>query len=339
MGTVYRLPPAAMMGVMQFVHDASPTAEAPPDHRLSMRLLGASTASLIGFGLCYLLLRRSAPGRRFDAAAFAGSLAVNPSDLGSNDLKLIIGPTLILALAALVLIGAIRRRFLLGVAAALAAAVAVGVTEFFKHVVFAEPVRGHSNTFPSGHTATAVGCAMALMLVMPSNWRAPMTVVAGALGWIVGVQTEIVSWHSPSEVIGGALLAFAAVTGVAGLLAWFRPVEHQALRYESVSLAVLGVVGILAAGTTGVALAHGFGRLPIAVLPGVPLSRVDLNDFVAGASLSVVVVTALMAALLLLLRGTQFGGPAGPGRLHLEQLGHIRDTDPAPTGGAPNGGG
>ncbi len=298
---------------MQFVHDASPTAEAPLDHRLSMRLLGASTASLIGFGLCYLLLRRSAPGRRFDAGAFAGSLAVNPSDLGGNDLKLLIWPTLILALAALVLIGAIRRRFLLGVAAAVAAGVAVGVTDFLKDAVFTEPVRGHPNAFPSGHTAGAVGCAMALMLVTPSSWRAPVAVVAGAFGWIVSVQVQIVSWHSPSEVIGGALLAFAAVTGVAGLLAWFRPVEHQALRYESVSLAVLGVVGILAAGTTGVALAHGFGRLPIAQLPGIRLSRVDLNEFVAGASLSVMAVTALMATLLLLLRGTQLGGPARSG--------------------------
>ena len=98
-------------GVMQFVHDASPTAEASLDHRLSMRLLGASAANPIGFGLCYLLFRRSGPGRRFDAAAFAGSLAVKPSDLGGNDLKLMIGPTLILARAALVLIGAKRRRF------------------------------------------------------------------------------------------------------------------------------------------------------------------------------------------------------------------------------------
>ena len=295
---------------MQFVHDASPTAEASLDHRLSMRLLGVSAASLIGFGLCYLLFRRSGPGRRFDAAAFAGSLAVKPSDLGGNDLKLMIGPTLILALAALVLIGAKRRRFLLGVAAAVAAAVAVGVTEFLKHAVFTAPVRGHHNAFPSGHTAAAVGCAMALILVMPSSWRAPMAVVAGAFGWIVSVQLQITSAHSPSEVIGGALLAFAAVTGAAGLLAWFRPVEHQAPRYESISLAILGVVGILAAGITGVALAHGFGRLPIALLPGIPLSRVDLNEFVAGASLSVMAVTALIATLLLLLRGTQFGGPA-----------------------------
>jgi hypothetical protein len=78
------------------------------------------------------------------------------------------------------------------------------------------------------------------------------------------------------------------VTSVAGLLAWFRPVERQALRYESVSQAALCVVGLLAAGITGVALAQGFGRLPIALL--------------AGA-----------------LRGTQFGGPARPpGRLHLD---------------------
>jgi membrane-associated phospholipid phosphatase len=298
---------------MQFVHHASPTAEAPPDHRLSMRLLGASTTSLILFGLCYLLLRRSAPGRRFDTAAFAGSLAVNPSDLGSNDLKLITSLTLILALAALVLIGAIRRRFLLGFTAAVAAAGAVGVTDFLKDAVLTGNVRGHAHTFPSGHTATAVGCAMALVLVTPSSWRAPVAVVAGAFGWIVGVQTQIASWHRPSDVIGGALLAFAAVTSAAGLLAWFRPVEHKPLRYESVSQAVLAVVAILAAGTTGVALAHGFGRLPIALLPGIPLPRVDLNDFVAGASLSVLAVTALMAALLLLLRGTQFGGPARSG--------------------------
>ena len=220
---------------------------------------------------------------------------------------------MILALAVLVLIGALRRRFLLGVAAAVAAAVALGVTEFLKHAVFTASVRGHHNAFPSGHTAAAVGCAMALMLVMPSSWRAPVTVVAGALGWVVGVQLQIISAHSPGEVIGGALLAFAAVTGVAGLLAWFRPVEHQALRYESVSLALLGVVGVLATGITGVALAHGFRRLPIALLPGIPLSRVDLNDFVAGASLSVMAVTALMATLLLFLRGVQFGVPARSG--------------------------
>lgn len=309
---------------MHFVHEASSTAEARLDHRLSMRLFGASSASLIGFGVCYLLLRRSAPGRSFDRAAFAGSLSVNPSDLGSSDLRLITGPTLIVALAALVLIGAIRRRLLLSVVAAVAAGVAVGVTDFVKDAVFAGLGGSHTHTFPSGHTATAVGCAMALVVVAPSRWRAPVAVVAGAYGWIVGVQTEIASWHRPSDVIGGALLAFAAVTAGAALLAWFRPVDHEPLRYESICQAVLAVVGIVAAVTTVVGLDEGFRRLPITLIPGYPLSLVDLNAFVAGASLSVVAVTALTATLLLLLRGTQLGGSARSGYTANAMIRHTR---------------
>ena len=301
-------------GVMQFVDDVSPTAGAPLDHRLSMRLLARRPES-DRFRALLPVAPPQRSGPTFDAAAFAGSLAVNPSDLGGNDLKLMIGPTLILALAALVLvIGAKRRRFLLGVAAAVAAAVAVGVTKFLKHAVFTTHVRGHHQCVPERAYGRRGG------LCHGPDARHAVELARSSGGGRRGVrfdrQRPAPDHQRPihqAKSSAALLLAFATVTGVAGLLRIFQPVEHQALRYEGISLVLLGAVGTLAAGTTGVALAHGFGRLPIALLPGIPLSRLDLNDFVAGASLSVMVVTALMATLLLLLRGTQFGGPARSG--------------------------
>jgi membrane-associated phospholipid phosphatase len=298
---------------MQVAAQPSPSAADPTvDRRLASRLIIASILGIGGAILSYFVMRRTSLGHRFDASAYAGSLPINPAVLGGTELRRITGDSLALVLVILVVIGFVRRRPLLGAAAALAAGVTVLITDVLKDDVFTRPfftrdVPLVANTFPSGHTAAAVGCAMALVLVSPSRWRGPVAVLAGAYGWITAVQAQTTSSHRPSDVIGAAFLAFAAVAGVAGLLAWFRPMRLAPERHYAISQAVQGVIAAIAAAITVWGLAKVLGPLRAQAVGHFGSAAIKHDAFLAGVALSVVVVVVLLMALLALLRGAELG--------------------------------
>jgi membrane-associated phospholipid phosphatase len=262
--------------------------------------------------LTYLLMRRTSLGQRFDSTAYAGSIPINPAVLGGNELGRITGDSLAVVLVILVLIGLVRRRPLLGAASALAAGVTVLVTDVLKDDVFTRPFFTRQvpllpDTFPSGHTAAAVGCAMALVLVSPPRWRGPVAVLAGAYGWITAVQAQTASLHRPSDVIGAAFLAFAAAAGVAGLLAWFRPVQWALARRYAFSQAVLGVIEAVAVAIAVWGLARTLSWLRGRAIADHGSAAVQHDAFLAGVALSVAVVVGLLMALLALLRSADLG--------------------------------
>jgi membrane-associated phospholipid phosphatase len=281
-------------------------------HKRARRLIIASALGVGGATLCYFLMRRTSLGQRFDSTAYQGSLPINPAVLGGTALRGITGETLAAVIVFLVVIGFVRRRPLLGAAAAVATGLTVLIADLLKNDLFTRPfftrdVPLVANTFPSGHTAAAVASAMALVLVSPPRWRGPVAVVAGAYGWITAIQAQTTSSHRPSDVIGAAFLAFAILAVVAALLALLGPVGSARLRYYGLSQAVLGLLAVLAVGTTVWGLVRIVGRLPARPVSNHRSAAVNYHAFITGVALSVAVVIALLMALLALLGDAELG--------------------------------
>jgi membrane-associated phospholipid phosphatase len=223
-------------------------------------------ASALGYAAtvaCYVLLIRTSLGRRFDRAAYLGVLGQTPASVRVNDtiLHQITGYSLGLALIILVAIGVWRHRPLLGLAAAFAAGLTVVLAVLSKAHVFTTPAISSNPTFPSGHTAAAVACAMALLFVTPPASRGVAALIAGSYGWVTAAQVQVAGWHRVSDAIGAACLAFASVTAVAGLIAWLRPVDRDRRGTPKWAVTVLGAVALAAAALTAWGMVSVLGNL------------------------------------------------------------------------------
>lgn len=91
--------------------------------------------------------------------------------------------------------------------------------EFLREDIFSffnwdQVLAGHLsdfNSFPSGHAATALSVAMAIILCLPEKYRA-FRIPVLVIGCVIAVSRVMVSVHYTSDVIVGALIgAWAAV--------------------------------------------------------------------------------------------------------------------------------
>jgi membrane-associated phospholipid phosphatase len=75
-----------------------------------------------------------------------------------------------------------------------------------------------SNSFPSGHTTAAASIAIAFLFVVPRDWRELTALCGAVLVAAVGCSVMALSWHYPSDVLGGIVVAagwgFAVLAGV-----------------------------------------------------------------------------------------------------------------------------
>ena len=197
-------------------------------------------------------------GQRFDNAALSGShlqhWKTRAKDI--SQLQQISADSFAVVLMLIAVVGILRRRPRLGIAAARAAASRGGGDRLLKNYVLTRPELAHdslitANTFPSGHTATAIACALALVLVTPPRWRGAAAVIGGSYAWITAAQVQTAGWHRPSDAVGAALLGFAAVATVAALLSRWRPSGYVEGTRHRIALAVLGVVWLAAAAAAG----------------------------------------------------------------------------------------
>jgi membrane-associated phospholipid phosphatase len=291
-----------------------------PALALSRRLAVASALAVLAAMLCYLVMVRTSLGQRVDNAAFNGARAQDGTALQTTDtdlLRRITADSLAFVLLVLVALGAVRRRLALGLGGAFAAGVAVVGTHLLKNEILTRPdlvaggARLAGNTFPSGHTATAVACAMALVLVAPPRGRGLAAVVAGAYGWVTAAQVQTAGWHRPSDAIGAAFLAFASVTAVAALLAARRPVQWRPGRQPWLALALLGLVGVVD-GVVCLRTLFGVLRYLHAHAIGVPVSGGISHDaYITGLTVTIAVVVVLLILLVALLGRADFGGGRG----------------------------
>jgi hypothetical protein len=73
--------------------------------------------------------------------------------------------------------------------------------------------------FPSGHATASMSLALVAVLVASARWR-PLAAAVGAIGTLAVTFTLLVdSWHFPSDVLGGYLVA-GTWTAVAVAILW-----------------------------------------------------------------------------------------------------------------------
>jgi membrane-associated phospholipid phosphatase len=286
---------------------------APPTARL---LVAAALATALA-AMVYLVFVHTSLGQRFDNAALIGSQLGHASTRANDvtQLQRISADSFAVVLAAIAVLGIIRRRPRLGISAAVAAAIAVIGTDVLKNHLLSRPdlVAGalSNNTFPSGHTATAIACALALVMVTAPRWRGLAAVIAGSYAWITAAQVQTAGWHRPSDAIGAALLGFAAVATVAALLSRWRPSGYVERSRHLVSLSVLSVIWLAGAAIAGLEAIRVLHYLA-AHDPSLTLtSGIERDAYHFSVGVTVVVVVSMLMLLLVLLRGHDFDEPAG----------------------------
>lgn len=127
--------------------------------------------------------------------------------------------TILLAAMVMVLLGAVRHRFTIGIVATVSFAAAIVLAEAFKLVL---PRPAHQpeldealgrvgvDTYPSGHSTIITAGVIALLWALGTTSR---------VAWLLGVAVVIVvvsatvvaGWHRPSDGIGGISLAVAVM--------------------------------------------------------------------------------------------------------------------------------
>jgi membrane-associated phospholipid phosphatase len=307
------------------VTTSSPRSHASADNdALGRRLLVAAAIAALLAVVVYLVAVRTALGQRFDNAALLGAFAQRPSTrLGDEStLRHITADSFALVLLVLVAIGVLRRRPRLGIGVAVAAAVAVLATRVLRTLVLHRPLLVHSdslspaNTFPSGHTATALSCALALVVVSPPAWRGVAAVLAGSYAWLTAAAVQTAGWHRPSDAIGAALLAFAALAVVAAVLAVTRPVGSGRPVGHVPAFAVLAVVWLVAATFSLFNAIRVLRFLVDNADTRSPTPHVLDAAYLFSVNLTVVVVVTLLVALLALLGNHDLDEPRPATRRH-----------------------
>lgn len=207
-------------------------------------------------------------GQDLDNDMLAATRAVSWMVTDANDdaLHVIGALSVLLCVAALVLVVALRRRPLLGAVAALAVGGAALTTEALKaHVMVrpdlaSAPLRISNRSFPSGHATVAMALAVALIMVTPRRWRTATAV--GVATWVAFISNGVLAagWHRPSDVVAGyavalawwctALLAFAVLDLV-------PPAESEEVERAAARRLVPVVLTVLALGLVVVAASRG----------------------------------------------------------------------------------
>jgi len=233
--------------------------------------------SAVGFAvavLVYLAAVWTTAGQLLENAALRGADQV---DRGESDTAWqALGDITVYSLAAAVvlvaLVGVLRKRWDLAIAAV---AVVVGgqlVVQVLKRFVLVRPhlveVTGDyaHNSLPSGHTTIAMTVLFAALIVVPYRWRGVLLFFL--LPWAVGIgqYTLTAKWHRLSDTLAADAIALA----LAALASWWLA-RRGALHRHSGSRKVGRVVLVVFWAFSGVvALALG------AVLWGAPLVREGL---------------------------------------------------------------
>ena len=274
-----------------------------------------------GFGLVgafvatYWAAVRTASGQRWENAALAGRAGASPEALqtAQDRLDQLTVTMLAASIGALVVIGLVRRRPLLGLAAAGVVVGSLVLAEVLKRVVLTRPALVDApgdiahNSFPSGHTTIAVSLMVAAVLVVPYALR-PLTALVVA-AWGVGVSgyTVTAGWHRVSDTIGADLLvlgvacAAALVLGLLGHSTEAVPTDRARAVLRSLLVAPIALIAVVGLGVGVVLGAYSWHQLDD---PGVAAATADHNAYLAAQSLSVGASAAAIVVLLVLLHRT-----------------------------------
>jgi membrane-associated phospholipid phosphatase len=189
---------------------------------VALATAAASAVAMVTVGVVGLAFLA---GRTRDAVMLHGFTGLDRSSLDPaiRELALSVDPVPF-ALAALALVGiCLARRRPWRAATVGVVLVGSGATAQLLKALLATPripsfgdgFRPEDIGWPSGHAAAVTTLAIAAVIVAPPAWRGLVALVAGGYAIALGFATLALTWHYPSEVLGGILLA--GVWGAAGL--------------------------------------------------------------------------------------------------------------------------
>lgn len=139
------------------------------------------------------------------------------------------------------------------------------------------------NAWPSGHATAAMTLSLCAVMVAPPAWRAVAALIACGYTVIVAYATLALTWHYPSDVLAGLLVAGAWISAALAVQARLGVGPPRATRPPR-----LGLVLALGCG----------GLLVTAALVGVASERVAL-DTADGATAVIGALTIAALALAL----------------------------------------
>jgi membrane-associated phospholipid phosphatase len=189
-------------------------ADEPPARRLAGPLWLAGLA-VVALALLWVIAELVPAVRLRDAVLLNHFVALETTHLNgvAERLPHLVNPLLFTIWSVgLVLVALARRRPRLALALAVILALAPLSAELLKPLLAHPHVRiGYTHigaaSFPSGHSTAAAIVAIAAVLVAPRRVRPVVAVFAASFALAVGVALLIRSWHMPSDVLGGYLLA------------------------------------------------------------------------------------------------------------------------------------
>jgi membrane-associated phospholipid phosphatase len=199
--------------------------------------LGAALAAAVGLAAVGVLGLAFETGRRRDAVmleAFTG-LDRSSIDAAIRVLALSVNPVPYSCVGLVLLASCLKRRLVWRAAAVAAVLVGSGAAaQVLKQLLDTPRIPSFNARFgvenigwPSGHATAATALVMCAVIVAPPAWRAAVALAGGAWAVALAHATLALTWHYPSEVLGGVLLGGA--WGATALLALARldtaPVE------------------------------------------------------------------------------------------------------------------
>lgn len=291
---------------------------AQPRDALSRRLVVAAIMSAVITAAIYMVMVHTHLGQRFDNAALIGSHQQVGTAKSTDEslLDRITADSFAVVLALIVAFGVLRRRPRLGFAVAVAAGLAVVVTDLLRLHVLDRPglVASNSymyaNTFPSGHTATAISCALAIVIVSPPAWRGISAVIAGSYASFTAAAVQTAGWHRPSDAIGAAFLSFGVVSLLAAWVAAKRRIGTGTRFAHIPAFLLLGAVWLLGAAYSVINAIRVLRFLRGHPETFSPTRAIYAQAYHFSIGLTIVVVVSLLATMLLLLGRSDLDEPA-----------------------------
>ncbi|MCP2325068.1 membrane-associated phospholipid phosphatase [Hamadaea flava] len=205
--------------------------------RLARRSAIVGAACVAALVAVYLIALWTHAGQSLEDAVLSAAAAKMPgTDQAALAIRLLstVGiKTLVAALVGVVVLGVVRGRTRLGWLAAAVIAASALTTEVLQKVVsrpvlLAGGVRREDQSFPSGHTATAMAILAGVVLVVPARHRLLAAVVLAPWSLGMGVATVTAGWHRPSDTLGSDLIVLAYACTAVFLLARLGRVRQTA---------------------------------------------------------------------------------------------------------------
>ena len=190
---------------------STPVVAGRPDRRWFVTAVVA-VVLLVGV---YIVAVLTPWGQHWENSALTGSDRASPEEQTQalDALAAIQIWSLAAALAAIAVIGVLRRQARTTVVALAVVLAGAGGTEALKRWILPRPdlvgapVDLVQNSFPSGHTAIAMTTMVAVFLVVPYRWRGWAMFVVMTWATSIGQYTVTAHWHRLSDTVGADLIA------------------------------------------------------------------------------------------------------------------------------------